>query len=87
MNHSCKPNASTIYEETAAQVTILFVQKDIQSDEFISICLWLIIVFLIKWWACILFYLRPLVFTIIIKFTVYRISFTIDDPIILFLIK
>jgi len=39
VNHSCKPNAATIYDETA-RVAILFAQKDIQPGEVISICLY-----------------------------------------------
>jgi len=37
VNHSCQPNAATIYDETA-RVAILFAQKDIQPGEEISIC-------------------------------------------------
>jgi len=37
VNHSCQPNAATIYDETAS-VAILFAQKDIQPGEEISIC-------------------------------------------------
>jgi len=39
VNHSCKPNAATIYDETA-RVAILFAQKDIQPGEVISLCLY-----------------------------------------------
>jgi len=39
VNHSCKPNAATIYDETA-HVAILFAQKDIQPGEVISLCLY-----------------------------------------------
>ncbi len=37
VNHSCQPNAATIYDEKAG-VAILFAQKDIQPDEEICIC-------------------------------------------------
>ena len=37
VNHSCQPNAGSIYDETA-RVAILFAQKDIQPDEEICIC-------------------------------------------------
>ncbi len=36
MNHSCQPNAASVYDETA-RVAILFSQKDIQPGEEISI--------------------------------------------------
>ena len=36
LNHSCQPNAATIYDETA-RVAILFALKDIQLGEEISI--------------------------------------------------
>lgn len=37
VNHSCQPNAESIYDETAC-VAILFALKDIQPGEEISIC-------------------------------------------------
>ena len=36
VNHSCQPNADTIYDETA-RVTVLFAIKDIQPGEEIFI--------------------------------------------------
>ena len=37
VNHACRPNAATIFDETA-QVAILFAQQDIQPGEEICIC-------------------------------------------------
>ena len=37
VNHACRPNAATIYDETA-RVAILFAQQDIQPGEEICIC-------------------------------------------------
>jgi len=37
VNHACRPNAATIFDETA-QVAILFAQLDIQPGEEICIC-------------------------------------------------
>ena len=37
VNHSCQPNAASIYDETA-HVAILFAQKDIQPGEEIEMC-------------------------------------------------
>ena len=37
LNHACKPNAVTIYDETA-RVAILFAQRDISPGEEITIC-------------------------------------------------
>ena len=36
-NHACRPNAATIYDDTAL-VAILFSQRDIQAGEEITIC-------------------------------------------------
>jgi len=46
VNHSCQPNAATIFDETA-RVAILFSQKDIQPGEEISICYYASFFFLI----------------------------------------